>query len=628
MSKNPLKIVIVGHVDHGKSTLIGRLLYETGEVSPEKHKKIEEICAKDGKKFELAFMIDAFEEEVVQGLTIDTAQVSFRTKKRDYIVIDAPGHKEFLKNMVSGACYADAAILTIDAGEGVKEQSKRHGYLLSFLGIKQVVCVINKMDLVGYKESVYRKVKDDAVSFLRKIGASPEIFIPISSQNGDNIVKLSANMDWYKGMSVLDAIDLFKQEEGIEERPLRLPVQDVYKFSGKNVIVGRVESGSISVGEKVVFNPSNKNATVKSIEKWNTAEPSTLCYAGESVGILLEEDIPIDRGEIISSRKNTPFLSEILSVKLFWMGKNPLEVHKRYLLKLATQEREVVISSIDKIIDASNLIDVSGRRKYVLQNEIAEVAIRMSEPVAFDEFSYISKMGRVVLLEDGIVCGGGVISLDRFPDRRRAIAHEIKSTNIHWEESFIKRDDRVRRNRYRGVCIWLTGLSRAGKSTIAKTLEKELFSRGFNTYLLDGDNIRHGLNSDLGFSPEDRFENIRRVIEVARLFCDAGVVAITSFISPYRDDRSMARDIIGKENFIEVFISCPIEECAKRDTLGLYVKAKSGEIQSFTGISAPYEEPEQPEIVIKTNEMSVERSVGKILSYLKKQRQDMSKFIL
>ena len=563
-------------------------------------------------EFEYAFLLDALLEEQAQNITIDTTQIQFRTEKRPYIIIDAPGHKEFLKNMISGAASADAAVLLIAANEGVREQSRRHGYLLSLLGIRQVVVAVNKMDLVDYSETVFRELQAEYTEFLAQVGLEARLFVPISARNGDNIARRNdVELGWYDGPTILEALDRFESPKSVHEQPLRFPIQDVYRFDERRILAGRIESGTLRVGETLVFSPHNKTAVIKSSEGWS-AEPRREARAGESVGITLEEQIFVERGHVASHETATPIETTRFKARLFWMGRNNLAPGRRYKLKLTTQEVEAEVVSIERVIDASTLDAVKGLDA-IAKNDVAEVTLQTRSPLVMDNHDRNGVMGRFVIMDGHHVAGGGIVYGGVYTDRSRA-----KSNNIFWSEGDITAERRNRRNGHRGAVVWLTGLSGAGKSTIARALERELFNQGFHPYVLDGDNMRHGLNANLGFSPEDRVENIRRVAEVAKLMGDAGQAVITAFISPYRADRVRAREIAleGGVEFIEVFIDTPLEVCEQRDPKHLYRKARAGQLPEFTGIDAPYEAPENPELVVHTHKQTLNESVTQVLDFL------------
>jgi bifunctional enzyme CysN/CysC len=607
-----LSVVFVGHVDHGKSTLIGRILHDTGSLPEGKIEEIKKACAAEGMEFEFAFLLDALLEEQKQNVTIDTTEIPFRTARRRYAIIDAPGHKEFLKNMITGASRADAAVLVIGADEGVREQSRRHAYLLSMLGIRQVIVVVNKMDLVDYSEKRFREIEQEYRKFLLELGLDTRTFIPASAKDGENVARACMKMKWYCAADVLEALDLLEPQRREIDLPLRFCVQDVYRFDGRRIITGRVETGTLRVGEQLVFSPANKSSVVATIERWS-APANGPAITGDSIGITLAEQIFVERGYVASHQNETPIETNRFHADLFWIVRDPLRVGYFYELRLATQQVKCQIVSIEQVTDSSTLETTSDGREQLDRNDIGRVTIQTRAPLVIDNHDRIPNLGRFVIIDDGQICGGGTIFGGVYTDRTVA-----KSKNIFWTEEKITAHERAVRIGHRGAVVWLTGLSGAGKSTIAQSLERDLFHRGMNTYVLDGDNIRHGLNSNLGFSPDDRFENIRRVSEVAKLMADAGTVVITAFISPYRMDRSRAREIAleGNAEFIEVFVDAPLEVCEARDPKNLYKKARAGQIREFTGIDAPYEAPEDPEIVVHTDRQSVGESVTTILEQL------------
>ena len=608
-----LKIVFVGHVDHGKSTLIGRIFYDTNSFPDGKVEQIKKACDAEGMEFEYSFLLDALLEEQEQNITIDTTQIQFRTAKRNYVIIDAPGHKEFLKNMITGAASADAAILLIAANEGVREQSRRHGYLLSLLGIKQVIIAVNKMDLAGWSREKFEALKTEYTDFLKQVGLEAKLFVPVSARNGDNVKDRSANTPWYSGPTILDALDHFQPPASARELPLRFPVQDVYRFDERRIIAGRVESGTLKVGDKLIFSPNNKAAVVKSIENWGGAARQQ-AGAGDSIGITLTEQIFVERGHVASHETHAPIESNRFKANLFWMGKKHLEVGPRYKLKLTTQEIDCEVVSVDRVIDASTLEAADGQgRKFIARNDVAEVTLQTRGPLVLDNHDTVPVMGRFVIVDDRDLAGGGIIFGGTYVDRKN-----VRSDNIFWYEGDITSRQRTLRNGHKGAVVWLTGLSGSGKSSISRALERELFKLHMHPYVLDGDNVRHGLNANLGFSPSDREENIRRVAEVARLMADSGLIVITAFISPYRADRRRAREIAANSglDFVEVFIDAPLAVCEERDPKNLYKKARAGELKDFTGIDAPYEAPEKPEIVVHTDRQALTESVTDILDKL------------
>jgi len=608
----PLKIVFVGHVDHGKSTLIGRILHDTDSLPEGKIDMVKKACAAEGMEFEFAFVLDALLEEQKQNVTIDTTEIRFKTKGRKYIIIDAPGHKEFLKNMITGASRADAAVLVIAANEGVREQSRRHAYLLNLLGIKQLIVVVNKMDLADFSEKKFEEIEKEYRKFLAELGLEALVFVPASAKNGDNVASTSKKVKWHRGPSVLEALDLFEPQSADVDLPLRFCVQDLYRFDERRIIAGRIETGKLRVGDELVFSPANKASKVQSIEEWDGAGDAE-ALAGDSIGITLSEQIFVERGYVASHQTDTPIEANRIHADVFWIVREPMRSGRLYDLRLATQEVKCEIVSIDQVMDSSSLESTTDKREQLERNEVGRLTLQTRSPLVIDNHDRIPKLGRFVIVDDDQICGGGTIFGGVYTDRTVA-----KSKNIFWVEGKITAEARAARTGHRGAVVWFTGLSGAGKSTIAQALERELFARGMQTYVLDGDNIRHGLNSNLGFSPEDRVENIRRVSEVAKLMADSGVVAITAFISPYRMDRRRAREIAleGNAEFVEVFVDAPLEVCEARDPKNLYKKARAGEIREFTGIDAPYEPPEDAEIIVHTDRQTVNESVATILEGL------------
>lgn len=611
-----LKIVIVGHVDHGKSTFVGRLLHETGSLPEGKLEQLQAVAARRGVPFEWANLMDALQSERDQNITIDTAQIWFRTAKREYVLIDAPGHKEFLKNMITGAASAEAALLLVDAREGVQEQTRRHGYLLQLLGIKQIVVLVNKMDVLQNSQEGFELIAKEYRKFLESIGVKPALFVPISARNGYNLSARAPEMPWWKGPTVVEALDAFKCGTPPVDAPLRYVVQDVYRFDERRIVAGRIESGRLKVGDKIVFSPGNKVSTIRRIECWSSSERAAAgAGAGESIGITLTDQIFIERGAIGSHEIDYPFELRTFKTRLFWLGRNPFSVGKTYKLKLATQQIDCEINKIERLIDASTLNDISRPgATYVGRFEVAELTLNTRKPVAFDIHNQIHSTGRFVIVDGLDVSGGGIIIEDDYPHRSSDTLH--KSTNIFWSEGDVDSRQRTVRNGHPGCVLWLTGLTGSGKSTIARAVERRLFNEGKQVFVLDGDKIRHGLSRDLAFSPEERSENIRRVGAVANLFAEAGIIVITAFISPYREDRAHVRASVKNGYFAEVFLNSSLEICEQRDRKGLYAKARAGEIQQFTGISAPYEPPVSPEIELRTDQLSVDESVAKIVRYI------------
>lgn len=596
-----LKIVIVGHVDHGKSTLVGRLCFDTDSLPQGKAEQIRQACEAEGMEFEYAFLLDALLEEQEQNITIDTTQIQFRTAKRSYVIIDAPGHKEFLKNMVTGAAHADAAILLIDAKEGVQEQSRRHGYLLSLLGIRQVVVAVNKMDLVAYAQSAFESIVQTYGAFLRDLGVQPRAFIPISAKLGENIARRSPLMPWFNGHPILEALDHFELPAAGDQLPLRFVVQDVYRFDERRIIAGRVEAGRLSVGDELVFWPDRKRSTVKSIETWPHPNAQASAGTGCSIGLTLTEQIFVERGQIATRTGEVMVEGREFEAKLFWLDHEPLRLNQPVTLKLATAEVEARVVEMKRVLDSSSL-EVHPSRDLIQKNEAAEVRLRLRRPLAFDNADFIQETGRFVLSNGKRIGGGGIIHSAHYPPRT---SDAVISANISWTAHEITAEARFDHFGHRGAVIWFTGLSGAGKSTLAVALEANLLRRGIAAFILDGDNLRHGLCSDLGFSNRDRAENIRRAGEVAKLMAEAGLVVISALISPFAAERARVRAICENAGipFCEVFVNAPLAVCEQRDPKKLYQKARRGEIKGFTGIDSPYEPPAKPDLELRTDQL-------------------------
>ncbi|MCE0497383.1 MAG: adenylyl-sulfate kinase [Methylacidiphilales bacterium] len=606
-----LKIVIVGHVDHGKSTLIGRLLFDTHSLPDGKIEQIQKACAAEGMDFEYAFLLDALLEEQEQNITIDTTQIQFRTEARSYVIVDAPGHKEFLKNMITGAASADAAIVLLDAREGLQEQTRRHGYLLSLLGVKQVLVAINKMDLVDFSHETFTRLERDYRDFLDPFDIQPLQFVPLSAKHGHNIVRPSEKMPWFQGPSLLAALDQLQQPPAPVDRPLRLIVQDIYRFDERRLIAGRIESGRLKTGDELVFWPEGKRSKIKNIETWPTEPRQTEAQAGQSVALTLEEQIFVERGHIAAHADNGPVEGREFSARVFWLHDQPIRVGQNYTLKLATQQVEARLVRIDRLMDSATLTPLNESRSEIARNEVAELVWQARRPIAFDNSDVIQETGRFVVIQDGRIGGGGVI----FGAKYEPAANIIRSTNLSWTDDPVSREARIDHFGHRGAVLWLTGLSGSGKTTLAAALQARLFKRGYAATLLDGDNLRHGLCADLGFSDADRAENIRRAAEAAKLLSEAGLIVIVSLISPFAQGRENAAAIIRKAgiSFAEIYVSTPLEVCEQRDPKSLYKKARAGEIKGFTGIDSPYEPPTQPTLEIRTDLLSKEQSLEYLL---------------
>ena len=557
-----LNIVIVGHVDHGKSTLLGRLYADTGSLPDGKLEKVQAICRQQGKEFEYAFLFDAFLEEQEQGITIDTARTFFIWKGRQYIIIDAPGHKEFLKNMISGAARAEAALLLIDALEGVKEQSKKHGYLLSLLGVRQFAVVVNKMDLVGYRQDVFDGIEKEYREFLGQFKAVPERIIPVSAKMGDNIANRSDKMPWYDGPTVLDTLSLFKKEAARSEQPLRLPIQDVYKFDARRIITGRITAGKLKVGDQLVFSPSNKRANIRSIEAFNIDPPLTEMQAGQSDGITLDEQIFVERGEVATHPEALPLVSTAFRANLFWLGKRPLERGRKYQLRVATKEVDCEVSAIHRIIDTMDLAQQQGSAT-VNKNQVAELTLRTKAPVAFDLSASFEATGRFVLVDEYDIAGGGIV-IELVHDDQESLREEARRRDFAWVKGEVGLEDRAQQYGHRPAIVLFTGGRHTGKSFLAKRLETRLVADGRHAYLLDGENLWRGLDADL--TEEERGqtdEMARRYGEVARLLIDTGLIVVSTtnpFGLAYKEAAQAIRTLVHPAPVIAVHMTKTNEE--------------------------------------------------------------------
>jgi bifunctional enzyme CysN/CysC len=601
LAHDHLQLVVVGHVDHGKSTLIGRLLFDTHSVPDGKAERIEAACKAEGMEFEYAFLLDALLEEQAQNITMDTTRVPFRTERRSFTIIDAPGHKEFLKNMITGAASADAAVLLVDAQEGLKEQTRRHGFLLSLLGLRQIVVAVNKMDLVAYNPEVFEAIRTELGGFLKKLGVEASHFIPISAKNGEGLLRGAPSMPWYRGPALVEALEGFRAAQPLVGAPLRLLVQDVYRFDARRIIAGIIESGTVSVGDTVEFVPGGKRSRVKSIETW--PEPKVPLAGpvptGLEVAVTLEDELFVERGQIGSSPGDKPFEARTFTARVFWIHSVPLRAGELIPLRLGTQQAEARVLGVQRTLDAVTLESGSGAAGEVKVHEVAEIRLRVRKPIAFDVGGKVPALGRFVLMRGRRIAGGGVI--DSVVDEP-----SVGQTGAPVSRASILG--------HRGCIVWMTGLSGSGKSTLAQALEQRLLSSGVLAAILDGDILRTGLSSNLGFTPNDRSENLRRATELALHLADAGVVVIGALISPFRADRAMAEERAREKGvpFAEVFVNAPLSECEKRDPKSLYKRARAGQIPDFTGIDSPYEAPLNPDIELRTDRESVAESVDRL----------------
>jgi bifunctional enzyme CysN/CysC len=597
-----VRIVIVGHVDHGKSTLVGRLLHETGSLPEGKLEMLKAVSTRRGMPFEWSFLLDALQTERDQGITIDTTQIRFRTRSRDIVLIDAPGHAEFLRNMITGASQADGAVLIIDALEGVRDQTRRHGYLLHLLGIRQVAVVVNKMDRVDFSAARFNEIGDEITARLTGLGVTPTAVIPISARDGDGVKVHTPRIGWYRGLTVVEALDALEPARPLEKLALRLPVQAIYKFDDRRIVAGRIESGHLAAGEEIVIMPAGKIAKIKTVESWPVTPVKGRQGAGRSVGITLDRELFIERGDVIAHARLSPRDTRRLRARIFWLHDKPLSKGEQILVRLGTREARATVVAIEKAVDPGELS--SFETASIAKNHVGEIDISLSQPIAADTHADNPRTGRLVIEVNGRIAGGGlVLSVDA---GQRAIPVDIVPV-----ESALRPDERSARYRHNGAVVWLTGLPGAGKSTLARALERRLFARGGSPILLDGDTLRAGLTGDLGFSDTDRAENVRRLAEMATHLARNGHIAIVAAVSPSREDRAAARRI-ADDSFREVYVATDAEVCESRDPKGHYAKARAGGLQGFTGIGNDYQPPTDAELVLDTAGRTIAEATDEI----------------
>ena len=592
--REQMNIVVVGHVDHGKSTLLGRLLFDTKSLPRAKMEQVERKCRENAKTFEYAFLLDALKDEQSQGITIDSARCFFKTKKRDYIIIDAPGHIEFLKNMVSGAARAEAAFLLIDAKEGIKENSKRHAYMLSMLGIKQVAVVVNKMDLVGCNEERFLQIKKDYTEFLKKIGIKPREFIAISAKKGDNVANVSKKMSWFNGKTTLSILDGFDKEKLPENKPFRMPVEDVYKFTTNNkdsrrIIVGRVDTGKLRAGDDVIFLPSHKQSQVKTIEEFNKKGKKEI-KAGESTGIILTEQIYAKRGEVMCKLKDKlPFVSYSFKGNIFWMGRNPLVKGTEYKLKIGTQSLPVKITKIVSVLDTSKLKKI--KKGKVEMHEVGECELLTKKPIAFDLYEDIKTAGRFVLVEDYEVSGGGIIT-DDLGENHTSTLKEVSEREKKWDYSSVIKERRMERYAQKAQIIIITGKSGLDKKQIAKVLEKRLFDSGRFVSFLGIRNILRGLDRDVPKKKKE--EHLRRLGELGHILLQSGMITIITASDINKEEVKKLKILIG-----------PSDVCF----INLVVGQNKEDLKNLIG-----------EDITLNDKSSIDKKVGKVIDFLKEMK--------
>jgi len=599
------RIVAAGHVDHGKSTIIARLLHDTGSLPDGKVDELQRASASRGVPFEWSFALDALQSERDQAVTVETTQMLLHLPQRDVLLIDAPGHREFLRNMVTGASSADAAMIVVDAAQGVAEQTLRHALFLQLLGITQAIVVVNKMDLAGYAREPFEAIRHEMAERLRSLNVRAGAFVPAVGRDGDNLLTRSSKMSWYDGKTVAEALAELRAPVPQKSAELRVMVQGVLRRGQSRTIVGRVTSGVLKEGLDVSLWPSGRTAKIARIERWPDRGGDATVRAGAPVAFAIDEPYYVERGDIVSGTSGGPALVSRLRVRLLWLAGYALRPGQHLRLKVGTRTAHVELLSIERAIDVQTLRErPEGEAAH---GDVIDATFRSREVIAVDDFATSPALGRFILLDGTDIVGGGTIQPETIVERTPA--------NVVAVDHLLDRDSRAWRNGHRGAVVWLTGLPASGKSTIAMSVERRLFEKGYQVYVLDGDNMRSGLCSDLTFSHSDRSENIRRVAEVAALFADAGFIVIAAFISPYRKDRDDARRAAG-ERFYEVHVAADVATCERRDPKGHYRKARAGEILNFSGVSDVYEEPEAPELTLDTAAQPLEESVATLLRFV------------
>ncbi len=605
--KSLLRFITCGSVDDGKSTLIGRLLYESKLIFEDQLAALEADSKKvgtQGQGIDFALLVDGLAAEREQGITIDVAYRFFSTDVRKFIVADTPGHEQYTRNMATGASTAQLAIVMIDARKGVLTQTRRHSFIVSLLGIKHVVLCINKMDLVDFSKDVFQSIEEDYRAFAAPLGITDIVAIPVSALEGDNVTEPSHRMEWYHGSTLMSHLETVKVDDEVQSKPFRMPVQWVNRpnldFRGFS---GFIASGVIRPGDRVKALPSAKESVVQRIVTYDGDLMEAV--AGQSVTITLADEIDISRGDVICTADHPAEVADQFEAKIIWMSDEAMLPGRPYVMKMGARSASVQLASPKYKVNVNTMEQLAA--KTLELNEIGVCNIAVDRDVAFEPYQQDEAMGGFILIDRMTNSTVGMGMID-FALRR--------ASNIHWQAIAVDKQARSELKQQKGCVLWFTGLSGSGKSTIANLVEKRLHAMGRHTYTLDGDNVRHGLNKDLGFTDADRVENIRRVSEVSRLMVDAGLITMVSFISPFRAERRMARDSLDDGEFMEIFVDTPLEVAETRDPKGLYKKARRGEIKNFTGLDSPYEPPEQAEIRIDTVDMTAERAADSIIAYL------------